>query len=149
MINESQEKGSISMHKQQRDGMRMNEKGFTLIELIMVIVILGILAVVAIPRYQDLRTEAALAAADGVYGAVNGAAAINFASRLVSPTISNPINSPANLVAALNNTTAPDGWTSGANTTNALSTSIGGVSYTISISISETNNTMASFRKSW
>ncbi|MBU1708803.1 MAG: prepilin-type N-terminal cleavage/methylation domain-containing protein, partial [Proteobacteria bacterium] len=31
-----------------------SQKGFTLIELIMVIVILGVLAVVAVPKYQDL-----------------------------------------------------------------------------------------------
>ncbi|MBU0730700.1 MAG: prepilin-type N-terminal cleavage/methylation domain-containing protein, partial [Proteobacteria bacterium] len=34
-----------------------SQKGFTLIELIMVIVILGVLAVVAVPKYQDLSTE--------------------------------------------------------------------------------------------
>ena len=50
----------------------MSKKGFTLIELIMVIVILGIIAVVAIPRYVDLRSQAELAAIDGVVGGVRG-----------------------------------------------------------------------------
>lgn len=63
-----------------------NEKGFTLIELIVVIVILGLLAVVAIPRFSDLREEAAVAAATGVWGAAQGAASINFAASLVGKT---------------------------------------------------------------
>lgn len=63
-----------------------NEKGFTLIELIVIIVILGVLAVVAIPKFSDLRTEAGIAAANGVYGAAQGAVSINFAAALVGKT---------------------------------------------------------------
>ncbi len=66
-----------------------NQKGFTLIELIVVIVILGILAVVAIPKYTDMQTEAAIASANGVYGAAQGAASINFAAGLIGKTAPN------------------------------------------------------------
>jgi len=61
-----------------------NEKGFTLIEIVMVIVLLGILAAVAIPRYVDLRTQANAAALQGVVGAVNGASAVNYAAAQVT-----------------------------------------------------------------
>ena len=56
-----------------------NEKGFTLIEIVMVIVLLGILAAVAIPRFLDMQEEAGEAAATGVAGAASSAMAINYA----------------------------------------------------------------------
>jgi prepilin-type N-terminal cleavage/methylation domain-containing protein len=43
--------------------LRKNQKGFTLIEIIAVLVILGILAAVAIPKYMDMRTDAVKKAA--------------------------------------------------------------------------------------
>lgn len=57
------------------------QAGFTLVELIIVIIILGILAVVAVPKFIDLSTDARTAAVTGVAASLSAANAINYASR--------------------------------------------------------------------
>jgi MSHA pilin protein MshA len=56
--------------------MLKSKGGFTLIELVMIIVILGILAAIAVPRYADLKTDARASAVKGMEGAVRAAAQI-------------------------------------------------------------------------
>ena len=59
-------------------------RGFTLIELIMVIVILGVLAAAALPRFFELSSRATESAARGALGTVRAAVAIRYAGNVAA-----------------------------------------------------------------
>lgn len=77
---------------------RRDQEGFTLIEIIAVLVILGILAAVAIPKYFDMQTTAKNKATEGALGAAAGEVSMRYANMILTSAAQPTV---ADLVSAL------------------------------------------------
>jgi MSHA pilin protein MshA len=128
---------------------KKGQKGFTLIELVMVIVILGILAAIAIPRFIDLQSDAREATAKGIGGAIAGAASILHAQYILNNTVymigtNEAVTSETAILfnANISGATvlaAPGGALLGAAAANPLVTiTVGGFPYTMTVTYDST-----------
>ncbi len=94
-----------------------NVKGFTLIELVIIIIILGILSAVAVPKYNSLRADASEATAQSIVGAIASSDNLLFARYMINND-NNYTN--ADVISNMNisgaTVTMPDGSDSGTGT---------------------------------
>jgi MSHA pilin protein MshA len=77
----------MAYHKEA--AMFRSQKGFTLIELVIVIVVLGILAAIAIPKYVSVASEARIASVNGMAGGLRGAVALARAKYMAVGVLTN------------------------------------------------------------
>lgn len=89
--------------------MKKQQSGFTLIELVMVIVIIGVLSAVALPRFINLQGDAQQAAVNGVAGALSSASAINYASRKANVSHGSAVANCTDVAATLQGGVLPTG----------------------------------------
>ncbi|MBI1195740.1 MAG: prepilin-type N-terminal cleavage/methylation domain-containing protein [Gammaproteobacteria bacterium] len=81
------------------------QTGFTMIELVMVIVILGILAAVALPKFVNVSGEARAAATKGVAGGLASSSAVNFSASLAKGQVQGKAFASASAITGITDTT--------------------------------------------
>lgn len=70
---------------------RIRQSGFTLIELVIVIAVIGILAAIAIPKFMNVSANAETAATSAIAGTLASANANNYAARSLSSSLGAPV----------------------------------------------------------
>ena len=121
--------------------MNRNSKGFTLIELVTVIAILGVLAAMTVPKFFDLQTQAKIETENMIIGTIRAGLETYAANQIVvSGTKVYPVSTTATVLTDILNP-VPEGWTYDFGTPGTINsgitdktwdfTSAGGSTYTI------------------
>lgn len=87
-----------------------SQQGFTLIELVLVIVIIGVLSVFVAPKFVDLKSDATQAVTDSLAGSLTSASSINYLGRKASNAAAIPISNCSQLGSLLQGGAVPTGY---------------------------------------
>lgn len=121
-----------------------DEKGFTLVEIIAVLVILGVLAAVAIPKYMDMQDAARQKAARGAIAEIKGRCSSIYAQQLLTNN-----GNTANVTATTVHTTLSANNNNSVGGDFTLTTSVGTNNIVISVTAVQGSNLTAALNEAW